>query len=468
MKPISLFIVDDEDVIIKLFERIARQEKLSCASCKNGNEAFEFLAKNEAECVVLDINLPSHSGFQVLEFIRSTKSLAEVVIITGSGSVEQAVKALKLGAFDYLTKPFEDLDKVTSTLKHALEKHRLVKKINELEQPAQPLDSFEGIIGRSPPMQEIYALINSLRASSASVLIEGESGTGKEMIARAIHRTSKRSKKPFLVINCAAIPEGLLESELFGHVKGSFTGALYDKRGLFEEANGGTIFLDEIGEISPAFQVKLLRVLQDGEYKKVGSSEVGHTDVRVIAATNKELKLMVQAGTFREDLYYRLHVIGIHLAPLRDRKEDIPLLAYHFLNKYNEKMKRNVREISLDAMQVLQSYAWIGNVRELENVIERCLVLSSGDVIRAKDMPTQILSKTFYLGAQEENDLSRFNYRDAKLRALDLFNKSYITHLLKDTKGNISLASNRAGMDRSNFKKIIKRYDINIHEYRRG
>ncbi|MCE9625796.1 MAG: sigma-54 dependent transcriptional regulator, partial [Deltaproteobacteria bacterium] len=306
MKPLSLLIVDDEEVIVKLFERIARREKWTYAAARTGVEALDFLTKNDVECVLLDINLPSYSGFQVLEFIKATKPSIEVVIITGMGSVEQAVQALKQGAFDYLSKPFEDMDKVVLTLRNAMEKHRLVRKIHELQLNEEPVDGFQGIIGRSTIMQELYHLINSLKNSSASVLIEGESGTGKEMVAKAIHRTSKRAKKPFLVINCAAIPEGLLESELFGHVKGAFTGAIADKRGLFEEANGGTLFLDEIGEVSPAFQVKLLRVLQEGEFKRVGESETRHTDVRIIAATNKELKTMIEEGGFREDLYYRL------------------------------------------------------------------------------------------------------------------------------------------------------------------
>ncbi len=468
MKAVSLLVVDDEDVILKLFERVARREKLSFASAVNGYEAMDFLTKNEVECVVLDINLPSYSGFQVLEYLKASKKPTEVVIITGSGSVEQAVQALKMGAFDYLTKPFEDMEKIAATLRHALEKYRLLQKIQELQQPLEAKEHFQGIIGRSTLMQDVYKLIQSIKTSSTSVLIEGESGTGKEMVAQAIHKTSKRSGKPFLIINCAAIPEGLLESELFGHVKGSFTGAVNDKKGLFEEANGGSIFLDEIGEVTPAFQVKMLRVLQNGEFKRVGEGETRFTDVRVIAATNRNLKEMIQLGKFREDLYYRLHVIGIHLPPLRDRKEDIPLLAYQFLNKYNQKLKRNIREISIDAMQALQSYSWVGNVRELENVVERCVVLTTADTIKAKDLPAQILAKTFYLNDEEEVDLGSFSYREAKSRAISLFNKTYICHLLKETRGNISLASHRAGLDRSNLKKIIKKYDIDLGEFRRG
>ncbi len=468
MKPVNLLIVDDEDVIVKLFERVARKERWTYAVARNGVEAMDYLTRNDCECVLLDIHLPSLSGFQVLEFLKASKPTIEVVIVTGMGSVEQAVQALKQGAFDYLSKPFADMDKVVSTLRNAMEKHRLVRRIHELQQNEEPLEGYQGILGRSRPMQEVYHLIESLKNSSASVLIEGESGTGKEMVAKAIHRTSKRARKPFLVINCAAIPEGLLESELFGHAKGSFTGAIADKRGLFEEADGGTLFLDEIGEVGPAFQVKLLRVLQEGEFKRVGEGETRRTDVRIIAATNKDLKDLIEAGNFREDLYYRLHVIGMRLPALRERKEDIPLLAYHFLNKNNQKLGRSIREISVDAMQALQSYSWVGNVRELENVLERCCVLLSDDTVRAKDLPAQILSSTFYLRDQEEVDLTRFAYKEAKLRALALFNKAYLHHLLKQTGGNISMASDRAGMDRSNFKKIIRKYEIDLREFRKG
>lgn len=467
MSKTSVLIVDDEESVVALFERLAKKERLNYASARNGYEALDFLSKNEVECLILDINLPSHSGFQILENLKSSQNPVQVIVITGSSSVEHAVTALKMGVFDYMTKPFTDLEKVTATLRNALEKFRLIQKVQELQKPEQVLENYMDVVGRSPVMQEVYQLIQSIKNSSATILIQGESGTGKEMVAKAIYKTSPRAQKPFKVINCAAIPEGLLESELFGHVKGAFTGALYDKKGLFEEANGGTIFLDEIGEVTPSFQVKLLRVLQGGEYKKVGSAEMKHTDVRVISATNKDLKALIAQNRFREDLFYRLHVIGVHLPPLREREEDIPLLVYHFLNRYKQKTGKEIREISLDAMQALQSYPWVGNVRELENVMERCVVLAQGDQIRAKDLPPQILSKAFHLEGRDEVDLSRFSYREAKTRALEIFNKNYILHLLQQTGGNISLASDRAGMDRSNFKKIIRKYQINVQEFQR-
>ncbi|HCU23428.1 MAG TPA: DNA-binding response regulator [Deltaproteobacteria bacterium] len=468
MKPTAFLIVDDEPSIVKIFERVARGQKWSHAAVRDGRAAIDFIAKNDVEMVLLDIHLPAYSGFQVLEFIKSTKPAVEVVIVTGRGSVEQAVQALKQGAFDYLTKPFSDMNKVISTLNNAVEKHRLVRRIHELQISERPLDGFQGIVGRARVMQDLYALIASLQNSSASVLIEGESGTGKELVAQAIHRTSKRAKRPFLVVNCAAIPEGLLESELFGHVRGAFTGAVADKRGLFEMSDGGTLFLDEIGEVTSSFQVKLLRVLQDGTFKRVGEGESRRSDVRIIAATNRDLQKRIQEGAFREDLYYRLHVIGVRLPPLRERKEDIPLLVRHFLTKFNEGLNKEIREVSLDAMQALETYAWVGNVRELENAVERSAVLAGGDVIRAKDLPRHILSNTFYPRAQEDIDFSRFNYKEAKNRALELFNKSYLQHLLQQSGGNISLASDRAGMDRSNFKKIIRKFEVDIREFKKG
>jgi len=467
-KTTSLLIVDDEESIVKVFQRVAKNEKLSCAACKNGIEAMDYLSKHEVECVLLDINLPKYSGFEILEYIKSMQRNTEVILITGSGSVENAVKALKAGAYDYLTKPFDSLDKVTLTIRNAITKCRLVMKVKSLEESTEEMDSFEGIIGRSKPMQEIYRVIKNISIANSSVLIQGESGTGKELVAKAIHQTSKRKNHPFVVINCAAIPEGLLESELFGHAKGSFTGAYYDKKGLFEEGNHGTVFLDEIGEVPQSIQVKLLRVLQNGEIKPVGGNENKHVDVRIIAATNKELLEMTKVGTFREDLYYRLNVIGINMPSLKERAEDIPLLCQHFLKKYNEKTSKNITGFSIDSMQALQSYHWVGNVRELENTVERSVVLAAEDQIKAKDLPVKILSSTFYMLDDKEEDLTKFSYQDAKTRALHIFNKTYIKNILHQARGNISVASDRAGMDRSNFKKIVKKYDIDVNEFRKS
>lgn len=329
---------------------------------------------------------------------------------------------------------------------------------------------LHGLVGASPQMRKIFQLIENISHSSSNVLIQGESGTGKELVARAVHQKSPRANGPFVVINCSALAENLLESELFGHVKGSFTGAIRDKRGLFQAAADGTIFLDEIGEVSSPVQVKLLRVLQSGEVRPVGSLQDEHVDVRVIAATNRDLHEAMRQNRFREDLFYRLNVIGVVLPPLRDRKEDIPGLAYHFLKQYAERTGKAVTSIAVDAMQSLTDYRWVGNVRELENVIERAVVLATGETLVARDLPPRILREVFYEGEGQEGvyDLLKLPYREAKEKVLLQFNQQYIGGLLKRSEGNISVASQLAGMDRNNFKKIIKKFDINAATYKKS
>jgi len=466
LRALDLLIVDDEPSVTKIFERLAKQEKLSFEIAKNGYEALDLLAKTETNLIVLDVCMPGLSGFQVLEYIHTNCPESETIVMTGKAKVEDAVKALKMGAFDFITKPFDNLEIVISCLKQALEKANLKRKIKSLESGKLRMEGFQGILGKSRIMQTIYETIQNVSASNSSILILGESGTGKELVARAIHQTSPRQSKPFVVINCSAIPEGLMESELFGHARGSFTGATHDKMGLFEEGNGGTVFLDEIGEIPPSIQVKLLRVLQEREIRRVGSSEVRHVDVRIISATHQDLPELIKKGTFREDLYYRLNVISINMPPVRERVEDIPLLAYHFLKKFNKKTGKSIEEISVDALHMLQGYPWFGNVRELENIIERCVVLTVGNKIGARDLPPKLVSKNFYLPSNQEEDLSVFSYQDAKEKALEIFNKNYLIHILKAAQGNISLASSKAGMDRSNFKKIIRKYDIDLSGFK--
>jgi len=468
-KTTNLLIVDDDESLVKVFERLAKDRGWSAAVARSGEEALGCLGKQLFEAAVVDIRLPGFTGLQLLEHLKKNDISTEVVIMTGVGSVETAVQAMKKGAYDYLTKPFEDIDRVAIVIEKATERYRLIQKLRTYERKSYFESGYEGIVGKSRKMQDVFNVIENIAPTTSTVLILGESGTGKELVARAIHNRSGRREKPFVVINCAAIPIHLLESELFGHRKGSFTGAIADKRGLFEEADGGTIFLDEIGEVPPSIQVKLLRVLQEGEVRAVG--EVGgnrRVDVRLVAATNQDLVAAVREGRFREDLYYRLNVIGLQLPSLRERAEDIPILAYHFLRKYSERMKKKVDKISVDALQALAHYSWVGNVRELENVIERAVVLATGDSIGAQDLPARILGESFYVGAEDSDvGLTKFQYQEAKNRALESFNRFYLTALLKEAAGNISNASERAGMDRSNFKKLMKRYSIDVSEYRR-
>jgi len=462
----NLLIVDDDPGVSKFFERLARHEKYSYLVADNGKKALEYLGKNQIDLLLLDIHLPEMNGFQILEFVRMNCPDTEVMMVTGHAKIKDAVQALKMGAFDYLTKPFDSIEIVNNCIKKALEKSNLRKKIRNFEPTKLNTEGLEAMIGSSKPMCEIYQTIEHLKDSQASVLILGESGTGKEVLARAIYKTSSRKSKPFVVINCSAIPATLMESELFGHVKGAFTGATQDKRGLFEEADGGTVFLDEIGEIPPAIQVKLLRTLQEGEIRQVGGSDTRHVDVRIIAATHRNLNELIQKGEFREDLYYRLNVISINLPPLRERNEDIPLLAHSFLQRCAKKMGKEVKEISLDAMQILQNYNWVGNVRELENTIERSVVLSQGSLIQVQDLPAKLLGKNYYVPDVEEIKSAHTCYQNAKQRALTLFNKNYLRHLLQESHGNISIASSKAGMDRSNLKKIIRKYEIDLKEFR--
>ena len=468
LKTMNLLIVDDDDALVKVFERLARDHSWSSSVARSGEEALGAFNRQVYEAAVVDISLPGFTGMQLLEHAKQHDITSEIVIMTGVGSVEMAVEAMKAGAYDYLTKPFDDIERVAMVIGKAMERFRLMQKLRQYERKSFFEDGYEGIIGRGRKMQELYNVIESIAPTTSTVLITGESGTGKELVARAVHARSQRKEKPFVVINCAAISVHLLESELFGHKRGSFTGAVADKRGLFEEAHGGTIFLDEIGEIPPSIQVKLLRVLQEGEVKAVGDVNSKQVDVRVVAASNRDLVVEVHEGRFREDLYYRLHVIGLSLPPLRERSEDIPVLAYHFLKKYSEKMKKPVEKISVDALQALSNYSWVGNVRELENVIERAVVLSATDSIGAQDLPPRILGESFYLsGEEEEVKLTKLSYQEAKGRALHAFNRAYLASILKETSGNISFASERAGMDRSNFKKLMRRYGVEVGDYRK-
>jgi two-component system response regulator HydG len=468
-KSLNLLIVDDDDAIVKVFERLAREQGWTCGVARSAEEALEQLGRQVFETAVVDVKLPGFTGLQLLEHCKKNNINSEIVIMTGVGSVETAVTAMKEGAYDYVTKPFDDISRVAIILEKAMDRYRMAQKLRQLERKRGDDLSYEGILGKSRKMQDVFDIIENIAPTSSTILITGESGTGKELVARAIHNRSTRKDKPFVVINCAAIPVHLLESELFGHKRGSFTGAIADKKGLFEEADQGTIFLDEIGEVPPAIQVKLLRVLQEGEIRAVGGVSASNVDVRLIVATNRDLTTMVREGGFREDLYYRVNVIGIALPPLRERADDIPLLAYHFLQLYGSRMKKKINKISVDALQALQNYSWIGNVRELENVIERAVVLAGGDSITSQDLPAKVLSESFYLGSDEAGlDITKFSYKDAKNRALTSFNKAYLSSLLKEAKGNISFASERAGMDRSNFKKLVKKYAIDITEYREG
>jgi two-component system response regulator PilR (NtrC family) len=386
-----VLIVDDEPSLVDFLSVLCLGEGLEVATARSVAEARERLSELPPDLVLCDMMMPDGNGLDLLREIKQSGAPASVVLMTAYTSTKSAIEAMKLGAYDYVPKPF-DVDELKVTIQRALEKNRLFEENVWLRKELEQRYSFGNIIGRSPRMQAIFALIERVARTTSTVLVHGESGTGKELIARAIHFSSPRAGQRFLSINCGAMPEPLLESELFGHERGAFTGAVRDKKGLFHEADRGTLFLDEISEMSVTMQVKLLRALQDKVVRRVGGTAEETVDVRIIAATNQDLAARIARGEFREDLYYRINVIPIQLPPLRERREDIPLLVSYFLQKYAEQMELAPKRISAEAMRMLEGYSWPGNVRELENLIERAMALSSSPALTAADLPAYLIA----------------------------------------------------------------------------
>jgi two-component system response regulator PilR (NtrC family) len=387
-----LLIVDDEQSLLDFLEILFREEGYEVVTADSVAEAREVLGRSAPDLVLCDILMPDGNGLDLLEEIKQREDSPPVLMMTAYTSTRSAIEAMKLGAYDYVSKPFDN-DELKVLVEKALEKADLEDENLYLKRELQDRYTFANIIGRSSRMQAIFSLIERAGRTSSTVLLQGESGTGKELIARALHYASPRAEHRFLSINCGALPENLLESELFGHVRGAFTGAVKQKRGLFQEAGGGTLLLDEIGEMTPAMQVKLLRVLQERTVRKVGGTDEEAVDVRIVAATNQDLEAKIAGGEFREDLYYRINVIPIRLPPLRERVEDIPLLVGHFVEKYSRLIGVPRKQVTAKAMRALESHDWPGNVRELENLIERCLALSSGDVIDLGDLPETLAGR---------------------------------------------------------------------------
>jgi two-component system response regulator PilR (NtrC family) len=396
----SILVVDDELSMREFLKILLDKEGYEVTTAAEPSSAVDLIRNQEFDLILSDIKMPGMGGLSLLEKIKEINSSIPVIMITAFASPENAVVAMKSGAFDYITKPFK-VDEIVKIIKSALRS----TFTNKTAEVSAAKDSFENIIGASPEMQKIYNLISRIAPTPASVLIYGESGTGKELVARAIHNLSSVHDKPFVPITCSAIPENLLESELFGHIKGAFTGAISNKMGLFELADGGSVFLDEIGELTPLIQTKLLRVLQERELKRVGGTETIKVDVRIIAATNKNLEEEIIDGRFREDLFYRLAVVPLRVPPLRERKGDVPLLVNHFLQKYSDKMGKTVQEISSYAMQVLMEYDYPGNVRELENIIERGVALESSNIILPESLTLSSYKKE---GQTEEKPADSF------------------------------------------------------------
>ena len=381
-----ILIVDDEEVLRDVLDAVLRREGFDVLSASTGEEALNLLESEEFDLVILDVMLPGISGIDTLRAIRIANPTLPVIVITAFSSIDGAIEAMKQGAFHYIPKPFKN-EEVVITVNKALEQRRLSRENERLKSELSEKFSYANIIGKSETMRKVFDLIRLAAPSRSNILIQGESGTGKELVAKAIHHASPRARNAFVTVNSGSLPPELLESSLFGHMKGAFTGAIATKRGLFEVADGGSIFLDEIGNINLETQAKLLRVIQEKEFMRLGSVDTIKVDVRIIAATNADLQKLMAENRFREDLYYRLNVITIQLPPLRRRREDIPLLVSHFLTKYSEENKRKVREVTPDAMRVLMDHAWPGNVRELENTIERAVVLCTGDRVTMELLP---------------------------------------------------------------------------------
>jgi DNA-binding NtrC family response regulator len=454
-----VLIVDDEPGVRESL-RMVLKDAYDAQAAASGPEALENLARNPADVVLLDIVMPGMDGMQVLEEMRGRHPQLPVIMLTATKTVKSAVDAMKLGAFDYVTKPF-DVDELRLILDKATERAALVREVEELRTEVGRRYQLENIVGRSPKMQEVFRTVHTVAPLKSTVLITGESGTGKELIAKAIHYQSPRARRPLVTLNCAAIPETLLESELFGHEKGSFTDAHTRKLGQFELAHEGTLFLDEIAEMGPATQAKLLRVLEHGEFLRVGGTKSVVTDVRIIAATNRELAVAIKEGSFRPDLYYRLNVVSVHLPPLRERRDDLPLLIRHFTHEKAREMGVPEKAFKPEAVDALLAYPWPGNVRELENLVERLLVLSEGPVIDVDDLPEQVRRGEQDPGTIKEQVLQG---RKSLGQAVDDIEREIILEALAQTDFNQTRAAEMLGTTRRILKYRMDKLGIQAPE----
>ncbi len=451
----TVLIVDDEKNYRLIMETLLTQEGYQVLTADSAASALEVLREAEPDLVVTDMKMPGMDGLELLAAVKEIDADLPVIVMTAYGTVEKAVEAMKMGAFDYLTKPFQN-DEMLLGIGKALKLRRLVSQNRMLLGQVAKKLGFDNLIGQSKEMTQVYELVEKVAPAKATVLITGESGTGKELIARAIHHRSPRKDRPFISVNCSALTESLLESELFGHEKGAFTGATSTRKGRFELADGGTLFLDEIGHTTPALQVKLLRVVQERAFERVGGSRTIEVDVRLITASNKDLKGLVEEGRFMEDLYYRLNVVHIEMPPLRQRADDVPLLAVHFLEKYRQELSRGELEFEPEVLEALSSYHWPGNVRELENVIERAVVLASGWTIGLKDLPAEVAG-----GGLGRMDAERFISAGASLpEALEQFEQYLIRRALDKADYVQARAAEALGIGKSLLQYKLKKYNI--------
>ncbi|MEC4888491.1 MAG: sigma-54 dependent transcriptional regulator [Nitrospira sp.] len=457
----SILIVDDEEAIRTSLRSILEDEGYEVAVAASGTEALKIYTTDPPDLMILDIWMPELDGLETLKRVKAFVPTAQVMMMSGHGSIETAVKAIKLGAYDYIEKPLS-LENVTLRVKHALDQYRLEEENRTLKTKVQR--KFE-LVGQSPVMQQLRQLIETAGPTNSRVLIGGENGTGKELVARAIHAHSVRAEHPFIAVNCAAIPETLIESELFGHEKGSFTGATSMKRGQFEQADGGTLFLDEIGDMSLSTQAKVLRALQEQQFTRVGGAKLMKVDVRVLAASNKDLEKEIAKGQFREDLFYRLNVVPIIVPPLRERREDIPALVRHFMKIHAEEQGLRIKEVSPEAMAVFQQYEWPGNIRELRNLIERLMIMVPGPVIDAPQAAMSLQgragSQSAPAGHQAASPLLTKSY-DSLRDARNAFEKDYIGRKLREHHWNISRTAEDLQIERSHLHRKIKLLEVEM------
>jgi DNA-binding NtrC family response regulator len=459
-----ILVVDDEEIVIRSCLRILGDGDYEVEAVQSGWEALRKIDESHYDVVILDIMMPKMDGLEVLQRVKESYPDVEVVMITGLSQIETAVRAMKLGAFDYLPKPF-DPDELKLVVARALERRQLLLENLNLRNEVSSKYRFENIIGFSPQMQSVFRLVAQCAPTNSTVLLKGESGTGKELIARAIHHNSLRKDKPFVPVDCNSLSENLLESEMFGHVKGSFTGAVVNKKGMFEIAHGGTLFLDEIGNISLSTQAKLLRVIQEREFKAVGDTRTQSANFRLITATNKDLKAMVAEGTFREDFYYRINIFPIQIPPLRERRDDIPALAFHFLNVFSEGLGKKVTEFSEGAMNVLVNYDWPGNVRELENTVQRAVILATDKVVRQAHLANIIdMSPRLDLNVPRTGDELKQIKKVAREKSVENIEKLFVLEALKRNSWNVTKSAEETGMQRANFQALMKKYHIRIRE----
>jgi two-component system, NtrC family, response regulator AtoC len=448
-EPAKILVVEDDAAMRELLVDEIGEAGYQVLEARNGREGVELARREPVQLVITDLRMPDLDGFDLIRDIKASPGAPHIVMVTAFGSIQSAIKAVKLGAYDYITKPFE-IEELILVIEKALGERDLRKRVDRLQREVEDRFAFGNIIARSEPMHEVLALVERVASSSASVLITGESGTGKELVARALHYNSPRAERPFVPVNLAALPENLIESELFGHKKGAFTDARADRIGLFAEADGGTIFLDEIGELAAGLQAKLLRVLQEQEIRPIGGTGTQRVDVRVVAATNRALEEMLADGSFREDLYYRLNVIQIDIPPLRSRPDDIVPLAAHFLEQACAKLDPP-RQITMspEAQRTLLGYRWPGNVRELQNLVERGTALCRGSQIEVDDLPVYV---------RERRDTNLLATATARKLTLAELEREYIERILEEESGNKTRAAQRLGLDRKTLYRKLEEY----------